>query len=256
MSETTGNRQGALLSAAALVIVIFGLQSAKALMVPFLLASFLALITVRPMVWMQSNRVPAFVAALIIVTVIMLILFLLGVILGTSIAEFTAALPTYQARLDVIVRNLFEDFSAFFDDDVSIDGLRDLIQPGWAMTVVATTLNATREILTNVLLIVLTMIFILLEASSLPTKIELALGRNGNSFASRESFLNNLGRYLGIKTLISLMTGLAAGLLTWTIGLDFPLLWALLAFLDRSSPRSRRFCSPSCKSAGARPSAR
>lgn len=231
MNATLGNRPNALISAAALVILIFGMQAAKVLLVPFLFAGFLALITVRPMLWMQSKRVPVFFAALIIVTVIVLILSLLGVILGTSIAEFTAALPTYQARLDAIVKGLFENFAEFFDDDTPIEGLRDVIDPGWAMAVVATTLNATREVLTNVLLIVLTMIFILLEASSLPTKIRVALGKNRGSFATRESFLDNIGRYLGIKTMISLMTGLCAGLLTWSIGLDFPLLWAMLAFL-------------------------
>ena len=161
----------------------------------------------------------------------MLILTLVGVIVGTSIAEFTAALPSYQARLDAIVKGLFEVIAQFVDDDRSIEGLRDVVDPGWAMAVVANTLNATREVLTNVLLIVLTMIFILLEASSLPTKIEVALGRNGRSYASRQSFLDNIGRYLGIKTMISIMTGLSAGFLTWAIGLDFPLLWAMLAFL-------------------------
>jgi len=43
--------------------------------------------------------------------------------------------------------------------------------------------------------------------------------------------LQNLGRYLGIKTIVSLATGICAGILTWSLGLDFPLLWAMLAFL-------------------------
>ena len=62
-----------------------------------------------------------------------------------------------QARLDAIVKGLFEMVGRFLDDDTPIEGLRDIIDPGWAMTVVATTLNTTREVLTNVLLIVLTM---------------------------------------------------------------------------------------------------
>ena len=231
MIDRTGNQTGAIVSAAAFVIVVLGMQMAKVLIVPFLLASFLALITVRPMLWLQSHRVPAAVAVLIIVSVIALILSLVGVIVGTSLAEFTAALPVYQARLDAIVKGLFEFIAERFDDETSIEGLRDIVDPGMAMTVVATTLNALREVLTNVLLIVLTMIFILLEASSLPTKVAVALGRERGSLAGSNSFLDNLGRYLGIKTLISIVTGLAAGLLTWVIGLDFPLLWAMLAFL-------------------------
>jgi predicted PurR-regulated permease PerM len=43
--------------------------------------------------------------------------------------------------------------------------------------------------------------------------------------------MQNLGRYLGIKTLVSLATGVCAGLLTWALHVDFPLLWAMFAFL-------------------------
>ena len=106
MDNLTENRGSSVISFAAVIVVVFGLQMAKALLVPFLLAAFLALITVRPMLWMQRHRVPAILAALAIVFVVMLILGLLGAIVGTSIAEFTAALPTYQARLDVIVQGV------------------------------------------------------------------------------------------------------------------------------------------------------
>ena len=58
---------------------------------------------------------------------------------------------------------------------------------------------------------------------------DLILG--GGNLPALLSNIPNLGRYLGIKTLISMATGLCAGVLTWSLGLDFPLLWAMLAFL-------------------------
>lgn len=204
---------------------------AKALLVPFLLAAFLALITVRPMLWMQRHRVPTILAALAIVFVVMLILGLLGTIVGTSIAEFTAALPTYQARLDVIVQGIVNFVGDRFNTDESFKGLGDIIDPGWAMGLVANILNGLTDVLKNVFLIFFTMIFILLEASTVETKVEAAFGRSTKSLEKQRAFLANLGRYLGIKTIVSFATGLAAGLLTWAIGLDFPLLWAMLAFL-------------------------
>ena len=100
------------------------MQAAKVLLVPFLLAGFIGLITVRPMLWMQRHRVPAMVAALIIVLVIMLVLTLIGAIVGTSLAEFTSALPSYQARLDDLERNVFEYLSTFLDDDSAMEGCR------------------------------------------------------------------------------------------------------------------------------------
>ena len=216
---------------AAVVVVIYGMQMMSVLLVPFLIAAFLALITVRPMFWLQAHRVPSILAALLIVTMLMLILATVGAILGTSIAEFTAALPSYQARLDNIIDGVFEFIVRNFNVDESIESMGDMIDPGFAMGLVARLLGSLREVLTNTFLIIFTMIFMLLEAGTARTKFEAAFGRSADTLENVRDFMQNLGRYLGIKTLISMATGLCAGVLTWSLGLDFPLLWAMLAFL-------------------------
>ncbi|MEL7186212.1 MAG: AI-2E family transporter [Pseudomonadota bacterium] len=231
MNGSDSNRGSAIVSLAAVIVIIYGMQMATVLLVPFLIAAFLALITAKPMLWMQSKRVPSFLAALLIVSTIMLILAAVGTILGTSIAEFTAALPGYQARLDVLVDGAVDFAIKNFSNDESVEGLGDMIDPGWAMGLVAGLLNGLRDVLTNTFLIIFTMIFILLEASTLGTKVEAAFGNNSDNLERARVFLQNLGRYLGIKTLVSMATGLCAGVLTWSIGLDFPLLWGMLAFL-------------------------
>jgi len=226
-----GHRTGKIVSAAAVIVLIYGMQAAKVLLVPFLLAVFLALISVRPMLWMHKQRVPSVLAALLIVVLMLLLLVTLGAIVGSSIAEFTAALPAYQARLDVIIDGFIQVLARYVDDGDSIETLADVIDPGWAMGMAATLLNGLRDVLTNTFLIMFTLVFMLLEISSFETKIRAAFGRSSDTFASARAFLTNLGRYLGIKTMISMATGLAAGLSTWWIGLDFPLLWGMLAFL-------------------------
>jgi predicted PurR-regulated permease PerM len=231
LSETTQNKGSAVISFAAVIVIVIGLQMAKDLLVPFLVAAFLALITVRPMLWMQKHRVPAILAALIIVSVLMLILAVLGTIVGASIAEFTAALPTYQERLDVMVEGVISFIARTMNIEAAFESLGDMIDPGWAMGLAATLLNSLKDVLTNVFLIIFTMIFILLEASTVETKVAAAFGRSTQSLQRPRVFLANLGSYLGIKTVVSMATGLAAGLLTWAVGLDFPLLWAMLAFL-------------------------
>jgi len=221
----------AVLSAASVVVIVYGMQAAKVLLVPFLLAVFLALVTLRPMLWLQRRRVPTVLAALLIVIAIMLILAVVGGIVGSSIAEFTDALPTYQARLQAIVARTGAFVVHLLGENRPVPNLAELIDPGFAMGLVATILNSLQDVLTNVFLILFTMVFILLEASSMETKAQAAFGRSTDTFEGARQFLHNLGRYLGIKTVVSLATGIAAGLLTWAIGLDFPLLWGMLAFL-------------------------
>ena len=231
MNELSKNKGGAAVTAAAVVVLIYGMQMAKVLLVPFLIAAFLALITVRPMLWLQQKRIPSFLAALIIVSSIMLLMAVVGTILGSSIAEFTASLPGYQARLDIIFEGVLDFVTKHLDDDESKRSLGDMIDPGWAMGLAATILNSLKDVLTNTFLIIFTVIFMLLEVSSVETKVEAAFGRSAESLVRAKAFLQNLGRYLGIKTVVSVATGCCAGVLTWSLGLDFPLLWAMLAFL-------------------------
>ncbi len=231
MSDEATPRGSALIAFAAVIVVAYGLQMAKGVLVPFLLAAFLAMITVRPMLWMQKHRVPGIVAALIIVLAIVFVLFMVGAIVGTSLAEFTAALPSYQRRLDALVQRVFEFLAQHLDNDESVQSLSDMIDPGWAMGLAASILNGLKDVLTNVFLIIFTVVFMLLEASTFSTKVEAAFGRRTDTLDSARKFLQNLGRYLGIKTLVSLATGATAGFVTWLVGVDFPLLWAMLAFL-------------------------
>ena len=226
----------ALISAAAVIVIVFGMQAAKVLLVPFLLAVFLALITVRPMLWLQQKKVPAIAAALLIVVTMMLILAVVGAIVGSSIGEFTAALPAYQDRLDTIVDGALQFLARITGNENSFSNLGELIDPGWAMGMAASILTSLQEVLTNVFLILFTMVFILLEVSSAATKAQAAFGLAAGTLDRPRAFVSNLGRYLGIKTVVSVATGLTAGLLTWWIGLDFPLLWAMLAFLFNYVP--------------------
>lgn len=231
MKQVPQTKSSAIIMAAAVVVVIYGMQMMSVLLVPFLVAAFLALITVRPMLWLQAHRVPSVLAALLIVTMLMLILVVVGAILGTSIADFTAALPTYQARLDVLNQQAFEFVVKHLKVDESTESMSDMIDPGFAMALVAGILNGLRDVLTNTFLIIFTMIFILLEAGTAKTKFQAAFGRSADSLQGARDFMQNLGRYLGIKTLVSMATGMCAGLLTWALNVDFPLLWAMFAFL-------------------------
>ena len=231
MVDAAPTKTSAIITLAAIVVIIAGMKAASALIVPFMIATFLALITVRPMLWLQANRVPTVLAALLIVLTILTALTVVGVVVGRSLAAFTAALPAYQQQLQGLMDGAVAFLAQYTDSNQSVERVRDLINPGWAMGLAATLLNAVRDIMTNTLLITFTVIFILLEASSFPTKIDAAFGESARSLTGARQFLDDLGRYLGSTTLVSIVTGLLVWLLTWRLGLDFPRLWGMLAFL-------------------------
>ena len=54
-------------------------------------------------------------------------------------------------------------------------------------------------------------------------------------------FAENMNRYIAIKTSVSLATGLLATSCLWILGVDFPSLWGLLAFLLNYVPNIGSF---------------
>lgn len=208
------------------------MQAASPILVPFLVAAFLAVICMPLMRWLQHYHVPAGLAVVIIVLLIISVLSLVGIFIGGQIAEFTARLPFYEQQLN----DKLTGIAVLFGQEVSIGDLLDRIQPASPMGLVANLFSGLQGLFANFFLIIFTVIFLLLEATSLPGKLQLVLTSSRGDPDYFKRFTSGVQRYLGIKTIASLVTGVAAAALTAAFGLDFPLLWGLLAFLFNYVP--------------------
>jgi AI-2 transport protein TqsA len=74
-------------------------------------------------------------------------------------------------------------------------------------------------------------VFLLLEATGLPRKLRDAIGsRRSERLEWFGTVMSEVQRYLALKTLISAMTGLLIAASAWLLGVDFAMLWGVLAF--------------------------
>ena len=140
------------------------------------------------MLWLQRHRVPSVLAAILVVFGLMLFLAVVGSIVGSSIGAFTVALPGYQAQLSALLQSSLQFIQKFVEFDISVATIAEFIDPGRAMGMAATLLGALRGVLTNTFLILFTMVFILLEVSSVQTKVMAAFGRGADSFERAGAF--------------------------------------------------------------------
>src|SRR5687768_151645 len=88
-----------LIGLAAFVLIISGMKAAAELLVPFLLAAFIAIIAAPAIFWLENRKLPAWLAIIIVVLSVLLVLVLIGTLIGTSVNDFTQQLPDYQLRL-------------------------------------------------------------------------------------------------------------------------------------------------------------
>ena len=219
-----------LVTAAAFVIVIAGMQAAESILVPFLIAVFIAVLCAPPLFWLQKKNVPAVLSMLIIVLVAIVIGVAIMTLVGTSLNDFSQALPSYQASLREKVAGFLELLEGM-GIDIYKEGLIKALDPGFAMKLVANLLTRLGSVLTNSFMILLTVIFILLEASGFPAKLRAISDNPDVSFGHFEKFIKNINRYIAIKTLTSLATGIAIAVWLKLLGVNHSLLWGLLAFL-------------------------
>jgi predicted PurR-regulated permease PerM len=77
----------------------------------------------------------------------------------------------------------------------------------------------------------LTVTFILLEVSSFPMKLRTILNDPKAAFPQFGKFVEDINRYMVIKTGVSVATGILTSIWLTVLGVDFPILWGFLAFL-------------------------
>ncbi len=214
---------------ASVVIVVAGLRAASAVLVPLILARFLAILGMPGLVWLQKRRIPGVLAVGIVVLGLVGLLALAGLLAGESINQFTEAIPRYRKRFDQLLDSGAEWFKRF-GIEITLLKLIDAVDPSRVMDLVAGALKGLAAALSNVVLVLLTVMFLLLEALGFPAKFRAAFGAKGG--ADRWARVTaDIQRYLFIKTWISLATGIVLGLWNYTLGVDFALLAGLTAFL-------------------------
>jgi len=229
MVENTSSFSRFLVVAAALVIVVSGLKMAGPLLVPFLLAVFIAMIVSPLLAWLKRYHLPNGVAIFVVIALVFSVGLILAAVIGSSVDNFRQDIPTYSAKLTAMSTSIQQWLS---QRGIAIDSEQwsSSFNPGAVMGVVGNTLASFGNVMTNAVMILLTVIFILAENVSFGEKLRSATGSN-NSQEWLRTFSDSVHSYLAIKAAISLLTGLVIFIWLTILGVDYAVLWGLIAFL-------------------------
>ncbi|MFQ5582865.1 MAG: AI-2E family transporter [Calditrichia bacterium] len=219
-----------LINLAAFVIIVAGMKAASTLLVPFLLALFISTICLSPFLWLQRKKIPASISMLIVILGILGIGLLIGTLVGTSINDFINNLPGYQVRLDqqrMALLNWLDRFGLH----IPVEQFKEYFRPEELLQLFGGVLSAFGNILSQTFIIILIVVFMLYEALNLPDKVQAASRDAESTMANFTKIHDNIKRYVSLKTLVSLATGISITIWLFILGVDFPLLWGMIAFL-------------------------
>lgn len=250
-----------LVTAAAFVVVVAGMKAAVDIVVPFLMAVFLAIISTPGLFWLKKKGASTPFAIILVSLVILLAGLLIGTVLTTAITGFKNDLNDYTYKLNSELQNweikwndwLEKQRERFHQDEPTQPAFQPLpttpaepksvpndkkpltitqfLDAQAGMQLIGVLLNQLGNIVADGFMIYLTMVFILLEASILPGKIKTVMKTSPEAFENLSSIAGNVKKYLAMKTALSLATGIIITIWLTLLGVKYPVVWGLIAFL-------------------------
>jgi len=212
---------------AGIIIILGALKAAAVIVVPILLASFIAIVISPIYAWLIQKRIPASLSLLAVISGLILIFTLVGVLIGSSLQSFSSNLPLYEEQLQIQFEVSMAKLSSI---GIETGDLGSFFNPSILMKYSASVLKGAGSVLTNSFMILLVTAFMLLESTHFAKKLELAKG-HGNTMSQIDEVFSKIKRYMAIKAVVSLVTGVIITALLLMMGLDYAILWGFVVFL-------------------------
>lgn len=215
------------------------IREARGIVLPFALAVFFSYILNPLIEFFEKRRVPRIFSILIAVLVTFLVLGLIVFLINTSIFSFAAEFPRYEARFGVLIDNLIDLYNIppeLFSTQIGgserfklLANLENLSVTG----VITTTLGQVTSFLSNTVLVLLFLLFILMGRNQLSYKLQIAFKPQVSERLSLISTNINqqIQKYIVMKTLISLITAILVTVALIFFGVEFAMIWGILTFL-------------------------
>ena len=219
----------ALLTVAAVVIILGGINLSSEVFSPILLAYFLSMLLNPAVRGLERLYIPRGLGIIILISLFIMACAALIGILGHTLQEFSRAIPGYRQELMELITRLEASFSK---RNISVDfsSLLGTLDSRSLFNVATKLVTKMSSATSYFLLTILTVVFMLLEVPLIHNKLRTALPNPERQLQDVERFIHSVNRYLALKTVLSAVTGLLVALLLKLHGIEFHVLGGLLAF--------------------------
>jgi AI-2 transport protein TqsA len=209
-----------LLQIACVVVIIAGIRAASSIVVPLLLSIFITVILMPPFMLFVG--------------------FLIVRVMSESIQSFITQMPDYQETLDKYKDKLVDWLNTKGADALS-ESLKDYVNPEQMAKYAINIAASLRQLVAQALLIFIIVIFLLFEATIIPYKLRSMPNFSDAAMDRLHQMVDNVRKYLGIKTLVSLLTGGLVTLWLYMLKQDYAVPFGMLAFLLNYVPNIGSF---------------
>jgi AI-2 transport protein TqsA len=219
-----------LLILAAIVVVALGMKFAASIITPIALALIVSISMTPVLQWLIRKGMPNGIALTIVIITVVVVMLTLAVIVILSLQNVIQTLPKYQDR----IAQIQDEISTFLTDrGIKTTSIRDLdiFSPAKLVNVGVSVASAIAGAMSSWFFMLLLAAYMLLEATDFPRKLEKTL-KFGSAMPERFYKLNVAVRsYIFMTVWLGALNAILLTIMLFFLGVDFALLWGVLAFL-------------------------
>jgi predicted PurR-regulated permease PerM len=219
-----------------IVLLAFILQTLSFLFIPLCFAILVCYALGIPLDFLKRFHLPGFVRIILVVGVLVLLIFLLGKLVMLNVVSFQSQLPEYELKFWEYANIILSRFDISREQANEAVGafLSNIKQNQHSLGSLVQSLSGSFfSFLGNVLWVVLFMAFILAERDSFTKRLVQQFGKENAApiLESIQKINQSVQQYLGLKTLVSFLTGALVTIVLYIADVDFALLWGVLTFI-------------------------
>ncbi|MET4048641.1 MULTISPECIES: AI-2E family transporter [unclassified Rhodococcus (in: high G+C Gram-positive bacteria)] len=225
-----------LLGLASLVVCVAGTRAFSGVVGPTFLALMLT-VAVHPFPeWLRRRGFPAWIATIIAIVLVYSILLVLVLALVVSTARLATLMPTYADEFDSLVDSVRTLLANNGIGQDQIQGLMSKIDAGTVFGVIDSLLVDVLGIFSNLLFVLVLLLFMAVDGSSFTTRISTLVGTRPDIAGAFVSFSTGTRTYLIVSTIFGLIVAVIDAGALWAMGIPLPVLWGLLSFITNYIP--------------------
>lgn len=221
----------------ACVLGLFLMKSLANEILPVVVAFFLFIFVNPILSKFDQLRMPKIISMVIAMALVIAFFFLFAYVFFVMVNTLMTQLPQYVSKVNALDVFLSDKLRNFFDvDEGQSFSILAWLNIDWFGIITSFLTSASSkfvDIIGDCMLVLLYLMFIILERATIFPKIVVALPKDrGRKLAEMVGRMNKLiSKYLFIKIIISSATGLLFYLTAVLVGMDFPLVWGVLALI-------------------------
>ena len=224
-------------------MIVWVLIIGETIILPFMIALLFSFLLDPIVEILVKWKIPVGISVILTLLLTFVVLYLMGLLVYASVQSFVGQFPLYQGRLLNWISQATKLIENLLGEPLQLKDYKTLDWLGWLrnFSIAKGVLSSVGTFLTFVLRILIVIIFIaylLTGRRNINNKIKEAFPeyQAGRIISILETVTSQVQKYLGVKTLVSFITGVVSIIIFYSFGLDFAIFWGFLIFLFNFIP--------------------